>query len=145
MPFKDDALRDVSQLEVYDVVLRHPYMWKFHAMYESRPHSAIVTLDIKLYMIPKVAPPIAISLISSKNCKKVISKIENQTIKLREYLHPRIEEFDEGISMASFVHLCQSFWSTFTEVMPGLHYSTHFAYCILQCCDNGIIFLVFPI
>jgi hypothetical protein len=43
-------------------------------VYESRPHSVIITLGRQLYMIPEVAPPTAISLISAKQCSKVISQ-----------------------------------------------------------------------
>ena len=43
-PFKDEVLCDVSPLEVCDVLLGQPYMWKRHAIYESRPRSVINTL-----------------------------------------------------------------------------------------------------
>jgi len=43
-------------------------------VYESRPHVVIVTLGNKLYRIPKVAPPTAISLVTAKQCSKLISK-----------------------------------------------------------------------
>ena len=43
-------------------------------MYESRPHVVIVTLGNKLYRIPEVALPTAISLITAKQCSKLISK-----------------------------------------------------------------------
>ena len=43
-PFKDEVLCDVSPLDVCDVLLGQPYMWKHHAIYESRPRSVIVTL-----------------------------------------------------------------------------------------------------
>ena len=43
-PFKDEVLCDVAPLEVCDVLLGQPYMWKYHAVYESRPHSVIITL-----------------------------------------------------------------------------------------------------
>jgi hypothetical protein len=41
-------------------------------VYESRPRSVIITLGKQLYRIPEVAPPTAISLISAKQCSKVI-------------------------------------------------------------------------
>jgi len=72
-PFKDEVLCDVAPLEVCDVILGQPYLWKHHVVYESRPHSVIITLDIKFYRIPEVVPTTSISLISSKQCKKVIS------------------------------------------------------------------------
>ena len=53
-PFKDEVLCDVSPPDVYDFLLGQPYMWKFHANYESRPHSVIVTLGGHIYRIPKV-------------------------------------------------------------------------------------------
>ena len=34
-PFKDEVLCDISPLEVSDVLLGQPYMWKRHAIYES--------------------------------------------------------------------------------------------------------------
>jgi hypothetical protein len=43
-PFKDEVLCDVSPLEVCDVILGKPYMWKRHAIYESQPDSVIVTI-----------------------------------------------------------------------------------------------------
>jgi hypothetical protein len=36
-PFKDEVVCDVSPLEVCDVILGQPYMWKRHAIYESQP------------------------------------------------------------------------------------------------------------
>ena len=53
-PFKDEVLCDVSPLEVYDVLLGQPYMWRRHAIYESQPRSIIVTLGGQLYQIPEV-------------------------------------------------------------------------------------------
>jgi hypothetical protein len=73
-PFKDEVLCDISPLEVCDVLLGQPYLWKRHVVYESRPHSVIITLGRQLYRIPEVAPPTAISLISAKQCSKVISQ-----------------------------------------------------------------------
>jgi hypothetical protein len=72
-PFKDEVLCDVAPLEVCDVLLDQPYLWKHHVVYESRPRSVIITLNRKLYRIPKAVPPSAISLISAKQCRKVIS------------------------------------------------------------------------
>ena len=43
-------------------------------MYESRPHVVIVTLGNKLYRIPEVPPPAAISLVTAKQCSKLISQ-----------------------------------------------------------------------
>jgi hypothetical protein len=73
-PFKDEVLCDVAPLEVCDVLLGQPYLWKHHAVYESRPHSVIITLNRKLYKIPEAVSPSAISLISAKKCRKVISQ-----------------------------------------------------------------------
>jgi hypothetical protein len=66
-PFKDEVLCDVSPLEVCDVLLGQPYLWKRHVVYESRPCSVIITLNRKLYRIPEAVPPSVISLISAKN------------------------------------------------------------------------------
>jgi hypothetical protein len=65
-PFKDKVLCDVSPLEVCDVLLVQPYLWKRHVVYESRPRSVIITLNRKLYRIPEAVPPSDISLISAK-------------------------------------------------------------------------------
>jgi hypothetical protein len=46
-------------------------------VYESRPHIVIITLGRQLYSIPELAPPTTISLISAKQCSKVISQTEN--------------------------------------------------------------------
>jgi hypothetical protein len=73
-PFKDEVLCDIAPLEVCDVLLGQPYLWKRHDVYESRPRSVIITLGRQLYRIPKVAPPTIISLISTKQCSKVISQ-----------------------------------------------------------------------
>jgi hypothetical protein len=51
-PFKDEVLCDISPLKVCDVLLGHPYSWKQHVVYESRPHSVIITLGRQLCMIP---------------------------------------------------------------------------------------------
>jgi hypothetical protein len=75
-PFKDEVFCDIAPLEVCDVLLGQPYLWKRHVVYESRPCSVIITLGRKLYKIPKVASPTVISLISTKQCSKVISQTE---------------------------------------------------------------------
>jgi hypothetical protein len=68
-PFKDEVVCDVSPLDVCDVVLGQPYMWRRRVVYESRPCSVIITLGGHLYRIPEVvlttSPP--------KQFRKVIS------------------------------------------------------------------------
>jgi hypothetical protein len=44
-PFKDEVLCDVSPLEVCNVIFHQPYLWKHHALYDSRPSSVIITLN----------------------------------------------------------------------------------------------------
>jgi len=75
-PFKNEVLCDVAPLDVCDVLLGQPYLWKHHVVYDSRPHSVIITLNRKLYRIPEAVPLSDISLISSKKCSKVISHME---------------------------------------------------------------------
>jgi hypothetical protein len=72
-PFKEKVLCDFSPLEFCDFLLGQPYLCKCHVMYKSRPRSVIITLNKKLYRIPDAVPPSAISLISAKKCRKVIS------------------------------------------------------------------------
>ena len=62
----DEVLCEIAPLEVCDVLLGQPYLWKRHAIYESRPHAIIVTFGHKLYKILEVALPIAISLVTTK-------------------------------------------------------------------------------
>jgi hypothetical protein len=73
-PFKVEVLCDFSPLEVCDVLLVQPYLWKLHDVYESRPRSVIITLNRKLYRILEVVPLSVISLISVNQCRKVISQ-----------------------------------------------------------------------
>jgi len=73
-PFTDEVVCDVAPLEVCDVLLGQPYLWKRHAVYESRLCAVIITLGNKLYRIPEVAPHTAISLVTAKHCTKLISK-----------------------------------------------------------------------
>ena len=70
----DKVLCDISPLDVCDVLLGQPYLWKRHAVYESRPRVVIVTLGNKLYRIPEVPSPAAISLVNAKQCSKPISE-----------------------------------------------------------------------
>ena len=53
-PFKDEVLCDVSPLDVCDVLLGQPYMWRRHVVYESRSRNVIVSLGVYLYKIPEV-------------------------------------------------------------------------------------------
>ena len=55
-------------LEVCDVLLGQPYMWKRHAIYELWPHSVIVTLGGKLYRIPETVATATVS-----QCRKISS------------------------------------------------------------------------
>jgi hypothetical protein len=101
-PFKDEVLCDVSPLEVFDVILGQHYLWKHHVVYESKPHNIIITLNRKLNRIPEVVPPSDISLISAKQCKKIIS----QTGKLVLFMIlSQIEKKVAATSMASATNL----------------------------------------
>jgi hypothetical protein len=74
--FKDKVLCDVSPIEVCDFLLGQPYMWKCHAFYESRPRSVIITLGDQIYKVSEAVPTTMVSLISVKQCRKVVSHIE---------------------------------------------------------------------
>jgi hypothetical protein len=67
--FKDEVLCDISPMDAYDVLLGQPYMWKCHVVYESRPHSVIVSLGGHHYEIPKVVP----TIVPPKQCCNVVS------------------------------------------------------------------------
>jgi hypothetical protein len=43
-------------------------------MYESRPCAVIITLGNKMYRILEIAPPTTISLVTEKQCSKLISQ-----------------------------------------------------------------------
>jgi hypothetical protein len=75
-PFKDEVLCDIAPLEVSDVILGQPYLWKLHVVCDFRPRSGIITLGRQFYKILEVVLPTAISLISIKKCIKVISQTE---------------------------------------------------------------------
>jgi hypothetical protein len=66
-PFKDEVFCDVAPLEVCNFLFGQPYLWKSHVVYESRIRSVIITLNRKLYRIPEVVPPSAVSLILLSN------------------------------------------------------------------------------
>jgi hypothetical protein len=68
-PFKDELLCDVVPLDVCDVLLGQPYMWKRYVIYESRPCSVIVTLGGHIYRIPEIVP----TIVPPKQCHKVVS------------------------------------------------------------------------
>jgi hypothetical protein len=70
----DEVLCDITPLDVSNVLLGQPYLWKRHVVYESRPHAFIITLGNKMYRIPEIAPPTSISLVTAKQCSKIISK-----------------------------------------------------------------------
>jgi hypothetical protein len=74
-PFTNEVLCDIAPLDVSDVLLGQPYLWKKHVVYESRPRAVIITLGNKLYRILEIAPPTTISLVTAKQCSKLISKI----------------------------------------------------------------------
>jgi hypothetical protein len=76
-PFEDEVLCDVSPLEVCNFLLVQPYLWKLHVVYESGHHGVIITLNKKLYRIPEAVRPSVFSLISVKQCRKVISQTGN--------------------------------------------------------------------
>jgi hypothetical protein len=97
-PLKHEILCDIYPLEVFDVILGQPYLWKHHVVYDSRPRSVMITLGIKLYKIPEVAPPTDISLISAKKCSKVISQTR-KFIFLVIYAHSK--QKDTATSVAS--------------------------------------------
>ena len=73
-PITNEVLCGIVPLDVCDVLLVQPYLRKWHVLYESRPRVVIVTLGNKLYRIPEVPPPPTISLVTAKQCSKLISQ-----------------------------------------------------------------------
>eukprot|EP00253_Pinus_taeda_P029875 PITA_29875 len=47
-PFTDEVLCDVTPLDVCDVLLGQPYLWRRHAVYESRPRAVIISVNNSL-------------------------------------------------------------------------------------------------
>jgi hypothetical protein len=73
-PFTDEVLCDIAPLDFSSVLLGQPYLWMRHVVYESRPRVVIITLGNKFCKIPEIAPPTTISLVTVKQCSKLISK-----------------------------------------------------------------------
>jgi hypothetical protein len=73
-PLTDEVLCDIAPLDVSDVLLGQPCLWKRHALYESRACVVIITLGNNLYRILKIALPTTISLVTAKQCSQLISK-----------------------------------------------------------------------
>lgn len=73
-PFPNEVLCDVSLLEVCDLLLGQPYLWKQHTIHQSIPCYVIISSGTTLYRILEVPPPTTISLIFAKKCSKVISQ-----------------------------------------------------------------------
>ena len=73
-PFKDDVICDVAPLYVYDILPGQPYMYQCHGVYESRPWSVTIKLGGQKYRIPEVSPAHSASLISAKQCKRLIAQ-----------------------------------------------------------------------
>lgn len=74
-PFKDEVIYDVSPLYVCDVLLRQPYMYQHHGVYESRPCSVTIRLGEQKYRIPKVSLAYSTSLISAKKCRRLVARM----------------------------------------------------------------------
>ena len=68
----DEVLCDVAPLDLSVVLFGQPYLWKRHAMYESRPCSVVITLGNKLYRVLEVVAPLVISLTTVKQLSKVV-------------------------------------------------------------------------
>ena len=64
---------DAAPLEFCDVILGKPYMWKRHALYESILHSVIITLEKEREKILETLSSTSMSMITTKQWKKVIS------------------------------------------------------------------------
>jgi hypothetical protein len=92
--FKDEVLCDVAPLDVCDVLLGQPYMWKHNVIYESRPRNVIVTPGGHLYRISEVVP----TIISPKQRRKVVS----HTTKFNVFTFcSKIEQNDTATTVAS--------------------------------------------
>ena len=65
---------DVAPLDVADVLLGQPYLWRRNDVYDSRLRVIIIKLLNNLYKIPKIVPPPAISLTTAKQLSKIVSQ-----------------------------------------------------------------------
>jgi hypothetical protein len=74
---EDEVLCDFSPLEVFDVILGQPYMWKFHVVYGSNTRSIVFTFGGHLYKVTEVVMATEVSLILEERCHKVISQTRN--------------------------------------------------------------------
>ena len=73
----DEVLCDISPLDVCYLLLGLAYLWQWHVVYDYRPRVVIITLGNNFYKIPKVQPFANISLVTAKQCSKLISKTRN--------------------------------------------------------------------
>ena len=73
-PFTDEVFCDVSPLDVVDVLLDQPYLWRQHVVYESRPCVVIITFGNNLYRILEVVLPHVISLTITKQHSNIVSQ-----------------------------------------------------------------------
>ena len=65
---------DVAPLDVANLLLGQPYLWRRHDVYESRTRVVIITLGNNLYRIPEVVAPLVISLTTAKKRSKIVSQ-----------------------------------------------------------------------
>ena len=65
---------DVAPLDVVDVLLGQPYLWRQHVLYEYRSRAVIITLGNNLYWIPEVVLSPDISLTTAKQRSKIVSQ-----------------------------------------------------------------------
>ena len=105
-----------------EMFLQVSYIFGNIIMCKSIDVVASLLLGIHLYMIPQVAPPTAISLISSKQCKKVISQTRN-------FILFMIHSHSEWMVAATFMASAQGLYSYKTNWTQSLNntktYSPH--------------------
>jgi hypothetical protein len=63
-----------SRMRYYVTFILLMFLMYYYDVYESRPRAFIITLGNKMYRIPKITPPTTISLVTTKQCSKLIAK-----------------------------------------------------------------------
>ena len=86
----------MAPIEVCDVLLGKPYMWKRHAVYESQPRSVIVTLGGQLYRIPETVSPTTV--LQGRKISSQIRKLLLFTIVSKREHHIASTPSAQGIS-----------------------------------------------
>ena len=70
-PFEDKVLYEVAPLFIVNTLFGKPYLWDRHDTYQSQHQKVIIKIWNQWYGIPERQPKSTVSMISSKQTKKL--------------------------------------------------------------------------